>query len=402
MKKLLILSILVLAAPALVAAQAQNKDPKSKQPDDAGATSTAVRERVVGTNRVANHAEKTKPNVETNVKTSSSPDSAANTPRTVSQATTQPKWGNTTVTVGPNSESRALSENSQPSSKVVEQSSQPTRKLVQQTVLAAETSKPSINNLSAPKSLEPSGPASTVVYRVGVGDVLDIRLTNLPTRESTLYTVLRNGVLEYPLLSGPLSVAGMTTDEIARLLSNEIKVLKAARVSVSVRDYASHTVLVTGLVNNPGQKMLRREAMPLFVVLAEALPRSEAVNATIVRDGKSQTIELTNEQAMATLILPGDSIKVSGRESSPTRFVYVGGEVASRGEKEFRDGMTLTQAILSAGGEPRGAKMSVRVARRDSKGFLKSVDYNLQTIQEGKAQDPLLEVGDRIEVTRSM
>jgi protein involved in polysaccharide export with SLBB domain len=240
------------------------------------------------------------------------------------------------------------------------------------------------------------------VYQVGIGDVLDIRLSNLPTRESTLFTVLKNGLLEYPLLNGPVSVAGMTTDEIARLLGNEIKVIKTARVSVSVRDYASHTVVVTGLVDSPGRKTMRREAMPLFAVLAEALPRSEASLVNIVRDGNSQTVSLSNEPAMSTLVLPGDVIKVSGGNNTSTRFVYVGGEVASRGEKEFRDGMTLTQAILSAGGVVAGSKMSVKVARRNANGFLTTNEYSLQSIKDGKSQDPLLQAGDRIEVTRGM
>jgi len=243
--------------------------------------------------------------------------------------------------------------------------------------------------------------APTVVYHVGVGDVLDIRLTNLPTRESTLYTILKNGALEYPLLSEPLSVSGMTTDEIANLLSNQIKVIKSARVSVSVRDYDSHAVVITGLVDSPGRKTMRREAMPLFAVMAEALPRSEATVATIVRDDKSQTVSLSDVPSMSTLVFAGDVIKISAA-STTTRFVYVGGEVASRGEKEFRDGMTLTQAILSAGGAVPGGQTRVRVARRDGNGFLRSNEYNLQLIERGKSQDPLLEAGDRIEVTRSM
>jgi protein involved in polysaccharide export with SLBB domain len=240
------------------------------------------------------------------------------------------------------------------------------------------------------------------MYHVGVGDVLDIRLTNLPTRESTLYTVLKSGVLEYPLVSGAVSVAGMTTDEIANLLNNEIKVIKTARVSVSVRDYASHAVVITGLVDSPGRKTMRREAMPLFALLSEALTRPEASLATIVRDGKSQTVMLSNEPAMATLILPGDVIKVSGGNSTANRFVYVGGDVVSRGEKDFRDGMTLTQAILSAGGVSASSKTSVRIARRNVNGFLTTNEYNLQSIKDGKSQDPLLEAGDRIEVTRTL
>jgi protein involved in polysaccharide export with SLBB domain len=194
----------------------------------------------------------------------------------------------------------------------------------------------------------------------------------------------------------------MTTDEVAKLLGNEIKVIKTARVSVSVRDYASHTVMVTGLVDSPGRKTMRREAMPLFAVLAEALPRTEASLVTIIRDGNSQTVSLSNEPAMSTLVLPGDVIKISGGNSTGTRFVYVGGDIASRGEKEFRDGMTLTQAILSAGGVSAGSKMSVRVARRKANGFLMTSEYSLQSIKEGKSQDPLVEAGDRIEVTRGM
>ena len=329
----------------------------------------------------------------------------AKPPTPVNQISTEPKWGNTAV-VSRSDPNQRISPpaNSRTDKQPADQGSQPPKKLVQQTSLvpALAGNSPGAGSASSPKSLTARSPAATVVYHVGVGDVLDIRLTNLPTRESTLFTVLKNGLLEYPLLSGPLPVAGMTTDEIARLLSDEIKVIKAARVSVSVRDFTSHAVVVTGLVDSPGRKTMRREAMPLFAVLAEALPRPEASVAIIARGGNSQTVSLSDEPAMATLVMPGDVINVSGGSRAATRFVYVGGDVASRGEKEFRDGMTLTQAILSAGGVTRGSKTSVRVARRDANGFLKSSDYNLQSIEEGKTQDPLLENGDRIEVTRGM
>jgi len=240
------------------------------------------------------------------------------------------------------------------------------------------------------------------MYRVGIGDVLDIRLSNLPTRESTLFTVLKDGAVEYPLLNSPIDVRGLTTDEIAGRLSSEIKVIQAARVSVSVRDYASHAVLVTGLVDNPGRKILRREAMPLYAVLAEALPRPEAVVASIVHNEKEQNVSLSDSQALSMLVSPGDTIRVSGSAVTPTRFIYVSGDVASPGEKEFRDGMTLTQAVISAGGISRSGKTSVKISRRNPNGFLSASEYNLRSIEDGKSQDPSLEAGDRIEVTREM
>jgi protein involved in polysaccharide export with SLBB domain len=402
MKRTVFLFAVVLAIPAFTAAQSQTRERRSSDSEPLTTGSTAVRSRVVGSTRSANHVEKSTAVTESKDKSESSSGAAPNPSTPVNQISDEPKWGNTPVIVRSAANERIAPLESLPIDKKAsaDQNNTSTKKLVQQTALVSEAASPAAGNASFPKPLATRGPSPTVVYHVGIGDVLDIRLSNLPTRESTLFTVLKNGSLEYPLLSGPLAVAGMTTDEIAKLLTNEIKVIKTARVSVSVRDYASHTVVITGLVDSPGRKIMRLEAMPLFAVLATALPRPEASLVTLVRNGHSQTISLSNEQAMAILVLPGDVITISG--GAAARFVYVGGDVASRGEREFREGMTLTQAILSAGGVPRGSKTSVKVARRNSNGFLMSNEYNLQSIQEGKSQDPLLEAGDRIEVTRGM
>jgi protein involved in polysaccharide export with SLBB domain len=118
--------------------------------------------------------------------------------------------------------------------------------------------------------------ALTDIYRVGLGDVLDIRLLNSPTSASTLYTVLAGGLIEYPLAGDPLVVAGMTTDEIAARISTELRrraVHDDPQVIASVREYSSHAVIVSGLVAEPGSKIIRREAIPLYVVLADAQPR---------------------------------------------------------------------------------------------------------------------------------
>jgi len=354
--------------------------------------------------RAANHVEKPKTNIAATTSAPSEPEQSRNSSDPGNQNAVE--WGNTSVVIrpGPGEQITALEKSQVDKPKAVGLDKQPVKKLIQPTSLvpALPRTLPGAGDANALKPLLTGGAAPTLVYHVGVGDVLDIRLTNLPTRESTLYTVLKSGFLEYPLLSEPLSVNGMTTDEIANLLSHQIKVIKSARVSVSVRDYASHAVAITGLVDSPGRKTMRREAMPLFAVLAEALPRPEATFATIVRDGNTQTVSLSNEPSMSTLVLAGDVIKISGGNSATARFVYVGGDVASRGEKEFRDGMTLTQAILSAGGALVGKQARVRVARRDANGFLRSNEYDLVLIAAGKSPDPLLEAGDRIELTRGL
>ena len=254
-----------------------------------------------------------------------------------------------------------------------------------------------VNNSTTPRPAPPAGP--TVTYRVGIGDVLDIRLSNMATRESTLFTVMKNGVLEYPLLAQPLIVAGLTPDEIARKLSAEIKVIQNPRASVSVRDYASHFVLITGAVDNPGLKVLRREAMPLFTLLAEALPRSDAATVTVVRNGKETNLSLSRSEELSMLVMPGDLIRVSAASG---QFIYVGGEVTSAGEKELRQGMTLTQALLASGGVRSGRQFIAKISRRDATGFLRSQDHDLKAIEQGKTADPLLQAGDRIEVRSGM
>lgn len=410
MKRVLLLFAVLMAVPILTAAQTQTRDRRSGNGEPLPTNnSTAVRNRVVGSDRAANHAEKQNLTSSTDQKLSVPlSDKDRQLGRLPDQANAKPKWGNSSVTSLPatTTQIKPTAVSAINSLAAIDRPRSPARKLVQPTAIITEL-KPAPNSVrsSNPNARTPTPPripVETTVYHVGIGDVLDIRLANMPTRESTLFTVLTNGVLEYPLLNGPINVAGLSTDEIANILRTEIKVIRAARVSVTVRDYASHAVIVTGLVDSPGRKILRREAMPLYAVLAEALPRPEATVATLVRAGKTETIALDNEQSTSMLVMSGDVIRVSGNAATGKGFVYIGGDITSPGEKEFRDGMTLTQALISAGGVPRSGKTTVKVARRSANGFLTTNEYDVPSIQDGKAQDPLIEAGDRIVVTRGL
>ena len=247
-----------------------------------------------------------------------------------------------------------------------------------------------------PKPIDPS-----TVYRVGVGDVLDIRLLNASGRDSTLFMVMAGGLLEYPLAGEPVQVAGLTTDEIDRKLTEAVKVYENPEIVVSVREYASHTVIVTGLVSEPGTKVLRRDAVPLYVVLAEAQPRPEAGRATIMRPGgQSVEVKLADAKAMTTLVMPNDVVTLAALPPAPPQFFYIGGAINSPGQKDFHQGMTLTQAVLASGGPTRFAGSKVKVSRQGADGRLVTNEYNLKHIEAGKIPDPLLEAGDRLEVGR--
>src|SRR6266508_4213580 len=260
---------------------------------------------------------------------------------------------------------------------------------------ASDSAPPARKVESAGSSSSPTNP--TQVYRVGVRDVLDIQLTSNPSIDSTLFTVLDGGVLDYPFAGDPIAVAGLTTSEIAALLQQRIKIFDNPTVAVNVRDYASHAVIVTGFVAAPGKKTLRREAVPLYTVLAEAQLLPEAARATITRQGRAPfVVDLKDANPSSTLIMAGDAIKVSTASVSAAEFFFIGGEINSPGQKSYHAGLTLTQAILASGGTNPTAGSKVKVSRQGPDGKLTTEEFNLRNIQTGNLADPLLQKGDCI------
>ena len=121
---------------------------------------------------------------------------------------------------------------------------------------------------------------------------------------------------------------------------------------------------------------------------------------------------------MNMLIRAGDVLTVSGK---PQQFYYIGGDVVTPGQKEFRPGLTLTQVILAAGGDLHPARSTalarartvltagvispstkrvVTISRQGAGGLLSGADYNLTDIISGIVPDPQVQPDDRIEVRR--
>lgn len=242
--------------------------------------------------------------------------------------------------------------------------------------------------------------ALTRIYRIGPNDVLDVRVADATSSESTLFTVTPSGLLEHPLLPEPMQVGGLTVEEVTTRIQNDLKrrALDSTKVTIGVRDYASHTILVSGLVKDSGTKILRREAIPLYVVVADAQPLPEAARVTVMRNEANQLfdIELTEVSEMDLLVRSGDVVTL---HANTTQFLYVGGEVKFPGEKTYRRGLTLTQALIAAGGVI-GKPKEARLGRDDGRGFLIVTKFKLKEIDSGKVPDPLVRPGDRIMVVQ--
>lgn len=249
-------------------------------------------------------------------------------------------------------------------------------------------------------SASANSPDLTEIYRVGISDVLDIRLLNSSNSKSTLFTVVGSGVIDLPIAGGTISVAGLTTEEIQSRIAAELKrraVEDKAQVSVGVRQYLSHSVTVTGLVVNPGTRFLRREMVPLYVVLAESQLRNDGGRVMIMRAGTAGQAHDLNDPATLNLnVQSGDVITVTSR---PQEFYYIGGRVNYPGQKSFQPGITLLQAILASGGTSR-QENRVEISREGSDGRLVTSRYNIKQIKSGAVEDPKLKPGDRIEVGR--
>ena len=228
----------------------------------------------------------------------------------------------------------------------------------------------------------------TKIYRVGPNDVLDVSL-NDSSQQSTLYTVTAAGLLEHPLLSEPMTVAGLTVEEIGSRIGADLQrraIIEEAKAVVGVREYASHTVLVSGLVKDSGTKILRREAIPLYVVVADAQPLPEAAKVTVVRaSDQIFNIDLNQTADMNFLVRAGDVITL---QPGPIQFIYIAGEIKSPGEKTFRRGLTLMQVILASGGVGPKAKVA-EIARSNENGFLVPTRFQLKDIATGKTADPV-------------
>lgn len=253
------------------------------------------------------------------------------------------------------------------------------------------------------KTSSKNGLSPTENYLVGVGDILFINIQN-SSKGSTYFTVLNDGTIDYPLAGGMIPVSGLTTGEIEDLLREKVKLYENPQISVKVREYSSHKITVLGLVEKSGEKFLQREAVPLFVVRAEAIVQAKADRVVIRRaDSTIETFSLKDEKSQNILIFPNDIVEFTfadpvAAKNEQARFYFIGGGVWSVGQKNFYEGLTLTQAILASGGLKKVYINKIVIRRRNAQGLLVSTKYNLKLIKNGKIPDPVLAAGDMIEV----
>jgi polysaccharide biosynthesis/export protein len=239
-------------------------------------------------------------------------------------------------------------------------------------------------------------------YRVGRLDVIRIEVAGEPelSREAA---VSEKGTISYAML-GEISVEGLTVSEVSETIRKgliERKILVQPAVLVSVKEYRSQLVTVLGEVKNPGKFFLKGPETVLGVIAEAGGITSSAGDVSVSRtDGTAHrviSIKAADLLTDATPIASGDVIFVRTR---PVAQVFVSGDVTSGRPLNYNEGMTVSQAIVMAGGLTRfGSKSKITIRRTEGEKDV-IIRVNLADIERGKARDVPLLPNDHVFVGR--
>jgi polysaccharide export outer membrane protein len=261
--------------------------------------------------------------------------------------------------------------------------------------------------------------ATAADYEIGPGDVLKVVVLG-QTEMTGSFTVGPEGMVSFPIL-GKVKASENTTLELERKLTVLLAdgILKRPQVTVTIAEYGSQKVFVTGEVQRPGQYALKTDRT-LLALLGDvgALGPNVGHEVIVVRQpagsatasGPAVPLSLTEEPGVqgapasetppttapaepATppsgipglpFVAPGSEVfrisllelqsgnpekNIALRAGDTVYFpraaqVYVMGSVARPGPYRFQEGMSVLQALTLAGGATeRGSAGRTKVVR---------------------------------------
>jgi polysaccharide export outer membrane protein len=158
--------------------------------------------------------------------------------------------------------------------------------------------------------------------RIGVEDVFEVRVYGEPELSGS-YRVAIDGSIDYPL-AGRLSVAGLRSGEIQKLLVTKLKdgFLKDPQVTVTIKERNSQKISVLGQVARPGQ-VVYYPNMTIVDAIASAggftgVAAKNSVNLRREIDGKIEmrvfpVADISEGRSPNVMVLPGDVLVVDER-----------------------------------------------------------------------------------------
>lgn len=256
-------------------------------------------------------------------------------------------------------------------------------------------------------------------YRIGPGDVLEVRVSRVPELSRDGVRVDQRGMIRMPMWDDDVPAACLTEGELAaRIAKIYLKYKVAPHVDVFVKEFQSQPVAVIGAVRGPAQFKLQRPVR-LSEILTFAGGPSESAGESVQvvhAGGPSLCDPPSNPNADADssafdtyklsdtlhavpeanpFVRPGDLIQIPNADQ-----VYILGNVLRPLAIPLREPLTISRAIAMAGGTaPSTKKDQVRIIRQLPGSTQKQeIKVDLTAIQKNKAPDIALMANDVVDV----
>ena len=258
-------------------------------------------------------------------------------------------------------------------------------------------------------------------YRIGPGDVLEVRVFNRPQLSRAAVRVEGDGTIRMPLIDDGIRAACLTEGELAREIAGHyLRYLKNPQVDIFLKEFNSTPVAVLGAVAAPGRFQLQRRVRLLELLSFAGGPTERAGrNIQVVHSApplscgaggaEAETAEVGEASAVNSFRLsetplgdpaanpyvrPGDIVTITEAEQA-----YVVGNVLKPSMIPLKERVTVTQALAMAGGTlPDTRSERVRIVRQGPGGAKTEILVDLKAINGRRAEDVALQANDIVEV----
>jgi polysaccharide export outer membrane protein len=212
-------------------------------------------------------------------------------------------------------------------------------------------------------------PALAKDYVITVGDRLVINI--LDESNQTVEALVRpDGKITVPNC-GEVLARGLTPDQLKESIVTKLReIIRNPEVSVTVTQFVNSRVFVLGGGVKSTSFDLSQQASLLHLLASiEDMSSADLHNATLVRDGKEIKRDLYalywGDASQDVPLKTGDTIVIPA--SAANRGVYVVGAVTTPKMVPYREGMTVLEALLEAGGFSKFASPNqTKVVRKEN------------------------------------
>jgi polysaccharide export outer membrane protein len=265
-----------------------------------------------------------------------------------------------------------------------------------------------------------SSASAADLYRIGPGDVLEVRVYNRPQLSRDAVRVDNRGMIRMPIIESDIVAGCRTESELAEeVAALYLKYQRHPHVDVFVKDYSSKPVAVIGAVDKPGQFQLQRRVRLLELVSLAGGPTERAgqrilvahssemspcgIGAGVASDASGfESYDLNNtlkaDGEANPYVRSGDIITLPEAQQ-----IFVVGNVFHPTSISLKERITVSQAVAMAGGTMSDAKKdSIRILRQLPGSPTKTeIVVDLNAISKRKAEDIELKANDIVEVPTS-